>query len=237
MDMTRRSLARPALPLFLALALVLALAWSPALAQKGGPSLNVNKRSYSPGEQIVVQFTADPSWAANAWIGIIPAAVPHGSEAVNDRYDVAYQYIRKRPSGTMVFKAPLKPGAWTIRMHDTDNNGREVASVSFMVQGAAVSPLSLNKTSFQPGEQIVVKFQANPAWAANAWIGIIPAAVPHGSEAVNDRFDVAYQYIRKRASGTMVFKAPLKPGAWTIRMHDTDNNGREVASVSFMVVQ
>ncbi len=233
--MTRRSLACPTLPLFLALVLVLALSWSTALAQKGGPSLNIDKRSYGPGEQINVHFTADPGWAGNAWIGIIPARVPHGSEAVNDRYDVAYQYIRKRPSGVMYFRAPRRPGAWTIRMHDTDSNGREVASVSFMVQGPAVQPLILDKKVYQPGERITVKFTANPSWPGNAWIGIIPARVPHGSEAVNDRFDVAYQYIRKRASGVMYFKAPMKTGAWTVRMHDTDSNGREMASVSFLV--
>jgi hypothetical protein len=229
-------MARRGFLLIVVWGLVLGLTGPAALAQKGGPSLNINKRGFRPGEQIIVNFTADPGWARNAWIGIIPARVPHGVEAVNDRYDVAYQYIRQRPSGVMYFRAPRRPGAWTVRMHDTDSNGREVASVSFMVQGAVVRRLILNKNSYQAGEQIVVRFTANPAWPGNAWIGIIPARVPHGSEAVNDRFDVAYQYLRKRAQGTLVFRAPMRPGAWTVRMHDTDRNGREIASVPFMVV-
>ncbi|MBU1742174.1 MAG: hypothetical protein KKC37_11570, partial [Proteobacteria bacterium] len=220
----RRSVWHGILCLGLLATLILCLA-APATATKGGPSLQINKRGYLPGEKIIVRFTAPASWPTNAWVGIIPARVPHGSEAVNDRFDVAYQYLRRRTEGTLIFRAPTTPGAWTMRMHDTDANGREVASVTFMVQGAA--PLRLNKGVYRPGERIIVHFRAEAAWPGNAWVGIIPARVPHGSETVNDRFDVAYQYLRRRTSGVLYFKAPMKPGAWTVRMHDTDAGGRE----------
>jgi hypothetical protein len=63
----------------------------------------------------------------------VPSHVPHGSEAENDKNDIAYQYLKGMQSGTMIFKAPAKIGAYDFRMHDTDNNGKEVASVSFQV--------------------------------------------------------------------------------------------------------
>jgi len=102
-------------------------------------SLSLARDRYSPGEAIVVDFTAPGSYASNAWIGIIPSQVPHGSEAENDRHDLTYQYLQKRTSGSLTFTAPTAVGNYDLRLHDTDNNGKEVASVSFQV-GALVSP-------------------------------------------------------------------------------------------------
>jgi hypothetical protein len=210
-----------------------------AVSYIGGTDLFLDKTSFAQGETIRVQFTASGNWARNAWIGIIPSHIPHGSESVNDQHDITYQYIEKRTSGVMVFTAP-GPGQWDLRMHDTDSNGREAASVSFTVgaggsaSSGGAANLSLEKTSFTRGEAIRVQFTAPGNWARNAWIGIIPSHIPHGSESVNDQHDITYQYIEKRTSGVMVFTAP-GPGQWDLRMHDTDSNGREVSPVSFSV--
>ena len=99
---------------------------------------------------------------------------------------------------------------------------------------ASDSSLVLEKTVFAPGESIRVEFYASDNWARDAWIGIIPSNISHGSESVNDKYDITYQYIENRTSGVMVFKAPSL-GQWDLRMHDTDSNGREVASISFTV--
>ncbi len=102
--------------------------------------LTLDKTSYSPGELITVSFTADTSWDANAWVGIIPAKVKHGTEYENDKYDLVYAYIGKKPSGTFTFSAPLEPGKYDIRMNDTDFGtedgtvGKEVSSISFEVK-------------------------------------------------------------------------------------------------------
>jgi hypothetical protein len=129
-------------------------------------------------------------------------------------------------------------------MHDTDNDGREVASVSFTVGGSGTEGpvttsggphLSLDERGFAPGATIRVHFTAPADYPRNAWVGIIPATVPHGSETRNDQFDIAYQYLEKRTSGTLVFKAPMDPGNYDFRMHDTDDDGKEVAYVTFRV--
>ena len=61
--------------------------------------------------------------------------------------------------------------------------------------------LELNKTSFGPGEAIVVIFTASPDYPDNAWVGIIPSEVPHGDEAVNDQHDLAWQYLEGQTEG------------------------------------
>lgn len=237
--------------IFLALAVLSALVavhtYQPGLLLAGvtSVSLSINKAIVAPGEGFTVSFSVSPALPENAWIGIVPSSIPHGSEKVNDQHDLTYQYIQKRSSGTMAFNAPTTPGSFDIRFNDTDNNGLELAFVSFTVAAQAPAPppavsgseasLRLDKNSFKPGEAIKVYFTAPSHYAANAWIGIIPSQIAHGSEALNDQHDMAYQYISKRTSGEMTFNAPLKSGSYDFRMNDTDNNGREVASITFFV--
>lgn len=102
--------------------------------------------------------------------------------------------------------------------------------------GAPKAKLTLNKMEFKPGEVIVVKYAAMPEYDPSAWIGIIPSSVAHGSEAENDKHDIAYQYLRKSTSGELNFTTPANPGSYDLRMHNTDNNGMEVASVTFKVI-
>jgi hypothetical protein len=204
-----------------------------------GADLTLNKTSFAPGEQIVVTFKAPAGWARDAWIGIIPSNIAHGSETVNDQHDITYQYLEGRTGGTMFFKAPAA-GQWDMRMHDTDGGGKETAYVSFKVSGTAAligtDQLWLDKANFATDEPIQVHFQAPANWPENAWIGIIPSNIAHGSETTNDQNDVDYQYIKKRTSGIMTFKSP-GTGKWDMRMHDTDNGGKEIAYVSFTVGQ
>ncbi len=119
------------------------MAYNPNVNEPGtdhmAGTLRLARDRYAPGDAIVVDFTAPGSYASNAWIGIIPSQVPHGSEAENDRHDLTYQYLQKRTSGSMTFTAPTAPGNYDLRLHDTDNNGKEVASVSFQV-GAVAAP-------------------------------------------------------------------------------------------------
>jgi len=97
-------------------------------------SLNMDSNTVSPGATVQVKWTAPGSYADNAWIGIIPSGIDHGSEAVNDQHDITYQYLSGKTSGTFTFTAPKKKGSYDFRMHDTDSNGSEVASITFTVQ-------------------------------------------------------------------------------------------------------
>ncbi len=202
-------------------------------------SLTLEKSVYAPGESISVTFTAPASFANNAWVGIIPSHVMHGSESENDKHDLTYQYLSQRTSGVLTFGAPSAPGNYDFRMHDTDNGGKEVTSVSFTVQGGVshAASLQLSKSVYAPGESISVTFTAPASFANNAWVGIIPSHVMHGSESENDKHDLTYQYLSQRTSGVLTFGAPSAPGNYDFRMHDTDNGGKEVTSVSFTVSQ
>lgn len=201
-----------------------------------GASLRLDKTVFAPEEKATVQFIAPAGFKGNAWVGIIPSEVARGSESVNDRHDLAYQYLKGRTSGTLIFTVPSGPGDYDFRMHDTDDNGREVAAVSFSVTpGGKGAWLELEKDVFSPFEEIRVDFSAPNGLPGNAWVGIIPSRVAHGSETVNDQHDLTYQYLKGRTGGVLVFAAPSEPGDYDFRVHDTDDNGQELTSISFRV--
>lgn len=203
-------------------------------------SMSLVKERYKPGKPIVLRFTAPASFDDNAWIGMIPAEVAHGEEALNDQHDMTYQQIKSRTSGEMTFTAPGE-GRYDFRMHDNDTGGKEACYVSFIVtrdlpaEEIAASSLSLNGSVYKPGEKITLHFTAAATFDKNAWIGIVPSEIQHGEEALNDQHDLTYQSVDGKTSGDMTFYAPSTPGRYDFRMNDTDSGGKEVTSVSFTV--
>lgn len=205
-------------------------------------SVALEKSIFKVGEVININFNTPSNFSKNAWIGIIPSNVAHGSEDVNDQHDVSYQYLKLKKNGTLKFTAPLKAGNYDARLNDTDANGKEVAFASFKVlantqtRDSQESYLKLTQYQFKKGEAIHVKFQTPKSFSKNAWVGIIPSNIAHGNESLNDRHDVSYQYLNKQNSGTLIFKAPLKAGDYDLRLNDTDANGKEVTYVPFKVL-
>ncbi|MEO0706809.1 MAG: DUF2065 domain-containing protein [Cyanobacteria bacterium J06649_5] len=194
----------------------------------------LEKATFAPGETIRVEFTAEEDYASQAWIGLISSSVSHGSETINDQHDKAYKYIQNRLSGTEEFRAPEEPGSYDFRMN---NEGVEVDFITFEVtfpdpKDLENGQLTLEKATFAPGETIRVKFTAEEDYVSQAWIGLIPSGVRHGSETINDQHDKAYKYIQNRLSGTEEFKAPEEPGPYDFRMN---NEGAEVSFISFEV--
>ena len=59
----------------------------------------------------------------------------NGSEATNDEHDLDHDYLDGQISGVLSFMAPFQPGSYDFRLHETDNDGQEVASVTFQVAG------------------------------------------------------------------------------------------------------
>jgi hypothetical protein len=110
-------------------------------------------------------------------------------------------------------KLSKQAGSYDFRMHDTDDNGKEVASITFQAKVVTEgAELSLDKNSYAPKEEIRLTFTAPATFGPKAWVGLIPSDVPHGSEDENDRHDVSYQYLEKKTQGLFVFNAPEKAG-------------------------
>lgn len=216
----------------------------PAALAITGNELALSKAQYQPGESLEVRFAIMPKdkLDAQAWVGLVPTDVPHGKGADNALYRMAYAELGPHHQGTLVFDVPETPGKYDLRMHDRGENGRELIYVTFEVVGEhkplVGNQMEISKTVFRPGEEITlrVSIKGEDKRDESAWVGIVPAVVPHGDEKVNDQYNLGYQYLGKYLLGTMRFKAPTVPGDYTFRLHDTDTDGRELAFLPFQVI-
>ena len=202
--------------------------------------VQLDKESYTPGQQIDVTVLAT-GLDASAWVGVVPGAIEHGSEATNDDNDLGYVQVEQ---GTLVLVAPKEVGDYDVRLNDNDDGktGKEVASRSFKVV-ADPTPVTAPKLLWQPsgpvalGSPITVDFEAPISYAENAWIGIVPSATAHGEESVNDSANMGYEHLSGRTRGRLILKVPAEAGSYDVRMFDTDSEGKEVDSVTFEVGQ
>lgn len=189
--------------------------------------LELEKESFLPGEEIKLIFFAPPGLESNAWIGIIPSDIPHGDEKVNDQHDLTYQYLNGKIQGEMIFTAPSEPGEYDFRMHDTDSNGKEIASVSFKVASPQPS-LSLNNTEFTPGETIIVTF-SNTTMNQKDWIGLY-------KKDASDRDYLTWKYTEGKKEGSLTFDVPSEPGEYDARFFVNDGYTRLAVSEPFTVI-
>lgn len=183
---------------------------------------------FVPGGAFTVNFEAAKTFHKNAWLGIIPADIPHGKEALNDKHNLDYEYINKRLSGKSILTAPTKEGRWDVRLHDSDEYGREVASVGFEIK-KQLGEITIGRTDFITGEKIAFSFKAPQGISPKAWVGTVPSNIPHGSEQTNDQHDIDYVYLNGRTAGKLSLPAPTIPGRYDLRMHDSNDNGNEIA--------
>ncbi|MCC9608143.1 Ig-like domain-containing protein [Blastopirellula sp. JC732] len=94
--------------------------------------------------------------------------------------------------------------------------------------------LTLLFETAKPGEQAVVKFVAGKGYQKNAWIGIIPADVPHGDQRPNDDADIAYVTLNGKGNGIVNMKIPANtpPGEYEFRMFPSDDDSQPEAAHS-----
>ncbi|MEZ0374468.1 MAG: hypothetical protein ACAI44_35600 [Candidatus Sericytochromatia bacterium] len=204
-------------------------------------TLRLDKSYYKPGDKIRLSFSTATELPNTAWVGIVPSDVAHGQEEVNDQHDLAYQRLEDRNSAILEFTAPSLEKALDFRLNDSEASGRELVSLSFVVtrelppeERQAVA-IILPKTQFKPGETVKLQFRAPGSFLSSAWLGIVPANVPHGEESENDKFDKSYEYLEGKTSGELSFNMPEEPGSYDFRMHDRDDSGKEACYQTFTV--
>ena len=202
----------------------------------GDPSaflrLNLNRPVYRPDEEITVFWAGMPDFDDN-WIAL------YRSGTEDDAYQ-AWEWVQGG-HGSVTFSG-LKPGDYEARafLNWAGCGYTAQAVVPFQVAGASdVGPNSLTMRADQllPGDSVAADYHAE-GLSDNAWVGVVPAATPHGSEAVNQGARLGYQTLPDgTGSGSLSFDLPDAPGEYELRMFDTDFNGMEVASAGFEVLE
>jgi hypothetical protein len=205
------------------------------------PSLRLPHDVYWRGALVEVAFTAPPWYTSDAWVGLIPSDAPHGTAMENAGNTLEHRYLEGLTTGVLEFAAPMSLGSYDLRMHNGGADGIEESVVAFTVSDLSEdhtqqAEMRLDHRNYLAGESINVYFTASMDISGSAWIGIVPAGIGHGSEAVNDQEALEKQYLQGRESGILVFTAPEYFAEYDVRFNDSDEDGSEVYFLTFRVV-
>ena len=203
----------------------------------GNATITTSKSKYTIDEGIDFSFTA-PKLPDDAWIGIVPVAIPHGDEAVNDSHDISYAHLKGSTKGDITLPNPGL-GTWTLRLHNTDNNGRELTHVVFEVVSSLDSSENLHKgrtceiniLEAKVGKPI--RFNVNNRPSGNeAWFGLYPVQATdheHGEQHQN------WMYFRD--VGQNEISLPTKSaGRWSIRVF-SDGGFNMIKRLDFDIIK
>ena len=203
----------------------------------GNATITTAKSTYTIDEGIDFSFTA-PKLPNDAWIGIVPVAIPHGDEAVNDSHDTSYAHLGGMTNGDITLPNPGL-GTWTLRLHDTDNNGRELTHVVFEVVSSLGRSERLHKgraceiniIEAKAGKPI--RFNVNNRPSGNeAWFGLYPVQATdqeHGEQHQN------WMYFRDVGQNELSLPAK-SAGRWSIRVF-SDGGFNMIKRLDFDIIK
>ena len=203
----------------------------------GNATITTAKSTYTIDQGIDFSFTA-PKLPNDAWIGIVPVAIPHGDEAVNDSHDISYAHLGGSTKGEITLPNPGL-GTWTLRLHDTDNNGRELTHVVFEVVSSLGSSESLHKgrtceikiIEAKVGKPI--RFNVNNRPSGNeAWFGLYPV---HATDHEHGEQHQNWMYFRDVGQNELSLPAK-SAGRWSIRVF-SDGGFNMIKRLDFDIIK
>lgn len=134
--------------------------------------LRMDRKYLVEGEPFTVHYRKGANFDSDAWVGVIASGAPHGKEKVNDSLDVERKTLNAE-RGALTFRAPIS-GKWDVRLHDDDDDGKEVAYVSFITTPKGKPKVTPSKAVFAYGEKITVIYSSAKGYA-RPYVQIVPA--------------------------------------------------------------
>ncbi|MBU6951078.1 fibronectin type III domain-containing protein [Hahella sp. HN01] len=184
--------------------------------------LTMTDTEYDEGEVATVSWSGS-SGAAKDWIGVYRVGEVPGQQSSS-----VWKYAPET-AGTVDFSG-LAKGYYFAAFFINDGYTEASNRVYFSV-GDRIAELSLLKTHFESGEDIVANFSGGPG-VAKDYLGIFEkGAVPGqtGSELV------AYLYFDGAASGSVTFTDDLPDGEYFMAMYTNDSYTEVSNRVTFSV--
>jgi nitrous oxidase accessory protein len=182
-----------------------------------GSRLEIDHRTYRPGEDIDVKYTAPENFSG--WLGVMEANLPGGGASPNNA--LSHQSL-KGSSGMLKLKAPADSGFYDLRLYNA-TSGKEISSLSFTVK---VPEISATPNTVYTCEQIKVSYAGAPGYE-NDWIAMYRSGSP-------DTSYITRLYLNGNENGTVILDAP-NPGSYDFRVFENDSYTKLATSSSVAV--
>ena len=178
----------------------------PEIAAGEGPALTLASANVTANETVLVRFARMPGTGGQYLYLAEPGSEPTAYVAYRDA---------KGAEGLVEFGMPPEPGAYDLRLIAA---GKVLASIAVTVlapEDVAQATLTLDKSSFAPGETITITF-AGMSGSGNDYIAVAEAGSRY-------RQYVSYVSTKGEVTGLVELKAPDNPGSYEIRAFYKDD--------------
>jgi len=168
------------------------------LESHGGATVTTNAANYDPTVDIVVNFSGLHG-SATDWIALAPAGSPLTTAT-------RWMYSGGVAAGSVTFTSgiPTGGGTYVARAFDNDTYVLMGESAPFTITDVSGAMISLDQTTYDIDQTIVVNFSGVPAGDKN-WVAIKPQGSGYGIEA-------RWVYAPNASSGTVTFPSGLYGG-------------------------
>jgi hypothetical protein len=165
-------------------------------------SIGSDQPSYSTGVPVTISWSGLPG-NQHDFVAIAPAGSP--SNVIS-----TWRYTNGAAAGSFSYIG-LPNGTYVARAFLNDTYTLLVQSAPFTISGATTATVTRNKSSYAPGEDVVITWSGLPGYPQD-WIAMSPQnGLPHEI--------VRWAYTNGQSSGTLTFPAPTQPGNYEIRAY------------------
>ncbi len=115
-----------------------------------GIAFTLNKKTYDPEEEVIVNYVGHENLAESAWIGLFKSEKE--TKAYNKYFD--YHYLKPKLKGQFTFKAPPTKGEYQAKMFYAETGPELLVPISFTVT-SSLDNVSIKKSLNEKGKIIL----------------------------------------------------------------------------------
>ncbi len=153
-------------------------------------------------------------------------------KTINSAQEIYLEALKKKKENEASAAASKQTGQINSSKAKSLNPVKKAATSVFIKNNT--DSMGIPKSSFEPGEEIVLDFTASPDYPEKSWIGMFKADLPHSGMAANNNHELSFKYLEKKQKDTFTFTSPTEEGEYDFRMFDR-NSEEEVATLKFTI--
>ena len=207
--------------------------WITGPITSSGSVLTLNKKFFTPGEEIAVSYKNAPV-GTNAWIGLYLKGKNPGPGSAS----VSWAYTNGK-EGTVSLKANATGEHYVVMFANKgydECTSRAPLYVTSSAYDASAFSMATNKKVYNVGDAVVVKVSSAPA-ISNDWVGIFSAAVDPSSVKCPTwlYYSKSSSSIRLNVSGTKNWTSALTAGIYFVGYFMSDGYDEPFARQYFVI--